>query len=420
MNSEKVTSLKRGEKAAIESALVMVILSLMKGVVGIVSGSVALLADAIHSFSDIFASIAVWLGLRFAQKKPSKRFTYGFGRVETLALLAVSIIIIVSGIEILIESIERLRTIVIIKYPHLTIAVALISVLTSLLLSIYKIKIGKKVGSHALIGDGKHSRADAFSSILVVIGVISSYFGVPWVEAFAGIIISLVVLKLGIWMGKDALLILLDVCMKPELIQQVKEIAGRVSGVKLVHNIKIRRAGPFILGEMHMETDQTLTVDKAHEISQEVENKVKSKMKDMDSLIIHIEPEKKDRYKLVIPIQQDRGLDSIISSHFGNAQYFVFIDVEGKKTVDWQILKNPGSSLDKGKGIVAANFLIKNKVNVLITKEIGQGPFHFLRDSAIKIFHLPEDTSIIGIVKEFSDQRLESLRTPQEKHSHTD
>jgi len=114
------------------------------------------------------------------------------------------------------------------------------------------------------------------------------------------------------------------------------------------------------------------------------------------------------------------GLDSTISSHFGNAQYFVLIDVEGKKTVDWRILKNPGISFEKGKGIVAANFLIKNKTDVLITKEIAQGPFHVLRDSAIKIFYLPKDMSIIGIVKKFSDQRSESLRNPEKKHSHTD
>jgi len=220
------------------------------------------------------------------------------------------------------------------------------------------------------------------------------------------------VLKLGLWMGKDAILVLLDVCLKPERIQRIREVAEDVAGVTAVHNVKVRRAGPFIFGEMHLEVDETLAVDKAHEISQEVEDKVKDDIKEMDSLTIHIEPSVKDIYRLAIPITDNKGLESGVHSHFGGSPYYIFLDVEKAKIRNWAVSENPGAKLKRRKGIEAAHYLLDNKVDALVTIEMGEGPFHVLKDGMVKIYHLPPNMEIKKIIKEFSRKRLKPMRAP--------
>jgi cation diffusion facilitator family transporter len=417
--SNKDLLLKKGEDAARTSTMVLVALSFAKGTVGFTSGSVALLADAMHSFSDIFASIAVWLGLKFSQRKPSERFPYGLYKVETLALLTVSIIIIVSGVEILLDSLGRFRAHYIVSSPHIAVAVAGVSVLTSFFLSHYRIKVGESIGSQALIGEGKHSRIDAFSSMMVVLGVAFNYMEIYWVEAAVGLIISLLVLKLGLQMGKDATLILLDICLRPEQMRRIKEIVEGIAGVEAVHAIKIRRAGPFIFGEAHLEVDEGLTVEKAHEISQKVEEKVKEQIKEMDSFIIHIEPSKRKRYLLAVPVFEDKGLESQIYSHFSSSPYYMLIDMDGGETKSWRVVENPGTKLDRRRGIEAARLLLKNKVNVLVAMKLGEGPFHALRDGMIKIYKLSKVMTVKEIIRELREGKLNLMESPS-KLEHAD
>lgn len=408
----KVRLLKKGEGAAKISTMVTILLSLVKGMVGLVSGSVALLADAVHSFSDVFASIAVWLGLRFARKEPSERFPYGLYKVETLALLVVSIIVIVSGIEILLESMKRLWASYTITLPHVTIAVACSSALVSLLLSRYKDKVGKSIGSQALIGEGKHSMVDVYSSIIVVLGVAFNFMGIPWAEAVAGLIITIIILKLGLWMGRDSILVLLDICLRPEYAQEIRRIAENIPGVKAVHGIKVRRAGPFVFGEMHMEVDERLSVDRAHEISEKVEDKVKEKIKEMDSLTIHIEPSKKERRRLAMPIAEDNGLESRVHGHFGDSPYYMLIDVEGGKVIRWRVIENPGAKLDRRKGVETAHVLLDNEVDALAIAEIGDGAFRILRDGGVKIYRLRPNVEAKDAVKKFLEGEMEPVEAP--------
>lgn len=416
--SDKVQLLRKGEEAAKRSTTVMIVLSFVKGIIGFASGSVALLADAIHSFSDIFASVAVWVGLRLAQKKPSERFPYGLYKVETLALLVVSAIIIVSGIETSLESMRRLWTSYTITLPYITIAVSSISVLASLLLSRYKSKVGESIGSQALMGEGKHSMVDAYSSLIVILGVTFNFIGIAWAEAVAGLIVSVIVLKLGLWMGKDSILILLDVCLKSEYIQTIREIAENIPGVGAVHAIKVRRAGPFVFGEMHVEVDESLEVERAHEISEKIEDKVKEKIKEMDSLTIHIEPLRKKKHRLAIPIAINNGLESRVHSHFGAAPYYIIVDVKDGEVIKWWVIENPSVKLEKRRGIETAHLLLNDGVDTLVTMEIGDGPFHILKDSGVKIYRPSPNMEVKEAIRSFLEGRMKPMETPSKSKGH--
>lgn len=282
-------NLKRGEKVAKYSTYINLFLTVVKGAVGYISGSISLIADAMHSFSDVFSSLAVYLGLKISQRKPNQRFPYGYYKVETFVSFVVSVLILVAGIEIMYESIKSIINPHTLKYPTIGIVIALLSAIICYILAIYKEKIGKKIGSQALINDGKHSLIDTFSSLIVFIGILSSFFGYEWIEGLAGIIISILIFHMGIELCKADILALLDAGIDPKIINKIKNIAEKVDGVRGAHAIRLRRCGPYIFGEMHLELDPEKTIKDAHKIILKVKDKVKDEIKSVDILTIQTE-----------------------------------------------------------------------------------------------------------------------------------
>lgn len=396
----------KGERVAKNSSIVVALIGLIKGIIGIISGSIALIAQAIDSLTDVFSSLAVYTGLKLAQKEPTEKFPYGYYRAETFASLIVAIFIIASGILIIRESILRFLQPSSISYPFFAMSAAALSIPVLYLLVRYNKKIGEEINSQALIGESKNFSFDIYSSILVFISILSLYFGIPWVEPTAGIIISILILKTGFEIGKDAILTLMDAVLKPGHVKKIREIGESVEGVLGVHDIKIRKSGPFCFGEMHMEVEEDLTVDKAHAISEEVEHKAKQECEDLERLNIHIEPAKRKKFRVSIPLKNDKGLDSIVTSHFADVPFFLILDVEKKQIKNWKIKPNPGEKLSKKKGINAAKFLIEEKVNTLIVGELGEAPFHILKDNLVEIYKLPDNKSIEKIIEMIVNKKL--------------
>ena len=218
---ESRLSFKKGEKAAKLSTIILLALGILRGIVSFTSGSVALLAGTIDSFSDVLTSIAVWAGLRIARKKPTERFPYGYYKAETFALLIVSTIIIVSSILIMVESFQKFFEVYVVSFLDIALVVSAVSTIVYYLLARYKTKVGHQIGSQALISEGLHSKIDVYTSLLVFLGVFLALIGFQFGEALIGFIIGAYVLARGLLFGKDAVLVLLDVSPSP---QRVKEM----------------------------------------------------------------------------------------------------------------------------------------------------------------------------------------------------
>ena len=408
-HADKISFLKKGERAAELSTLAAILLLLSKGLVGILSGSIALLADAVHSLSDVFVCVAVWVGLRLAQKKPTEEFPYGYYKAETLASLGVSVAILISGVQIILESGKRFASPSPISFAVLALLVAGYSAAFSYLISQYKQKAGKAINSQALIGDGKHSMIDVYLSLTVFAGIVFSHFGTLWIEPLASLLIGIVLVKFGIGLAKDTGLILMDACLKPDHISQMKATAETVQGVKGVHGVRMRRSGPYVFGEMHVEVEEKASVEKAHQISEAIERKIKDTIKEIDSLIIHVEPAEAEAHRVAVPVSGDKGMESTFSHHLGGAPYFLFIDIDRGHIVNWFVSKNPGTELQRKRGLAAAKFLIEHKTDALLTKEIGEGPFHVLRDSSVKIYKILDSSDIKQILKALEKKELEPV-----------
>jgi cation diffusion facilitator family transporter len=382
-----VHDLHKGETVSKYSSVTSTVISVAKGVTGYYTGSVALMADAVNSFSDIFASLAVFFGLKLSQKKATKKFPYGYYKAETLASLVVSVLIVVAGIEILWEAGHAVFNPGSIVMAPYALIVVFVSSVVYVIMARYKIKTGEEIESTALINDGKHSLVDTASSGLVFAGILLSYIGYPWLEAVAGIIVSALVIKVGVEQGRYAVLVLLDACLKPELIEKAQEIALDVQGVEGVHNVKIRRSGPFAFGEMHLETKSTLSVEEAHGISEEVTIAVKKAIPEIDSISVHIEPKKGPltKGKIAVPVTDDKGLQSGISSHLGKAPYFVIATVKEGKIIKVDTIKNPGAKSEEKRGVKAVEALAEQEVDIVVTKSTGKGSQYALDAHRIQV-----------------------------------
>nr|MDO8115907.1 cation diffusion facilitator family transporter [Candidatus Sigynarchaeota archaeon] len=408
---------RKGEKAARLSTAILLTLSAVKLIIALISGSIALLSDSIHSFADIFSAIAVWIGLKLIQKKPSERFPYGYFKAENYALLIVSSIIVVSGILIIIEAVDKLSQPSGISFPSSVFAVTAFSGVAAFILGRYKKKVGNSIGSQSLIGEGQHSLMDVYVSIAVFTGVFFSTIGFFIIEILAGLAIGVFVIEVGVVFGKDAILSLMDVSINPERIEEIEQIAKNVQGVSGVYAIRLRKSGPVSFGEIHLEVQDDIPVDKGHAISTEVEEKIKERFKDVESITIHVRRSRKDNIKMGIPALEDRGLASMTSNHFATAPFFTFIDVHKKQIIKNYSRINTVVNLSKKKGIVAAQLLVDEKVDVVIVGDIGDGPFHLLNDNLVQIYSLLESMKVEAVVEQFCHGKLRRLRTPTDKSS---
>jgi predicted Fe-Mo cluster-binding NifX family protein len=208
----------------------------------------------------------------------------------------------------------------------------------------------------------------------------------------------------------------MDACLSPQRAKEMKELAESVRGVKGVHNIRLRKSGPVSFGEMHIEVQRDLPLDRAHVISSEVEDKIKKRFKDVESITIHAGPAQKAKIKIAIPILEDKGLESKASLHFGNASHFAFIEIENGQVKEAYTKTNEAAKLTQKKGIMAAHLVVNEKVDMVLTGGLGEGPFHVLSDSLVQIYYLPKPVKIDEAVRLLNQGILERLVSPIEKH----
>jgi predicted Fe-Mo cluster-binding NifX family protein len=195
----------------------------------------------------------------------------------------------------------------------------------------------------------------------------------------------------------------------------MKEIAGKVRGVRGVHDLRLHKSGPVSFGEMHVEVQETLPLEKAHEISDEIEEKIRERFTNIESITIHVEPAHKQKTKVGIPALENKGLESKASAHFGNVPFFAFIELEENQMKNVYIKVNEAARMTRKKGIEAARFLVDEKVDTVLAEGIGEGPFHLLRDRLVQIFVLPEQIKLKDALRLFNENKLERMTEPLEK-----
>ncbi len=401
---DEINKLKEGVKSANELTFSSLVLSILKLVVGLTTNSVVLISDALHSGSDLITALVSLIGLKIAQKKENERFPYGYYKAENLSALLVSALITVGAIGLIREGVERLNEPSLTKMPILAMATALTAVIVSYIVSKRTIKVGEKINSQSLIANGKERLLDVISASLVFVSIALSSLGIKYIEGITTIIISLFILKVGIETGKESILALMDYNPKEnkEILNYLNKKAG---GEIKFTNIKIRKAGPFLLGEVEAEAKENTNIKKAYEI---IETAKRQAMKQFDitQLEVTIKPKTKKTIKIVIPTTNGK-----VSDHFARAQEFeiVKIDVKNRKILNKKRIKNPYFNKQVRAGLFAAKFLLNKKIDYIITKEIGEISLHTLSDNAVAVIKA-KDENIEKTIKDFLNERLKLIK----------
>lgn len=408
MQNSKHENLKWGEKVAAYATVVTFFLFLGKIIVALLSNSVALLGDAVHSFSDIFVVLASWFGLRIAQRDPDERFPYGYYRVETLVGLIIAGIICAAGAKLFLESISQILEPSEVRKVFLASIAALGSICVSFGLFRFLRRVGQEIGSQALLVTAGDKKVDILASTLVFVSIVFSSVGVLQAGGIVGLGIAVLIIKEGIMSVKDSILILLDAWTDPKILEAVQSSITQIEGVRELKELKLRKSGPYIFGSAVVGVTGSLDTKRAHEITEKIVKELKREVKELDEFSIHVEPARGEKFKIGIPVNEKMELASRISSHFGRARYHLIAMVNKGVIEDIVIRENPYAQKEVRAGLAATKQILKEKIDVLITKQLGEISFHTLRDGFVDIYQTDAET-VEDALRLFLDGKLQRL-----------
>ncbi len=275
------------------SVVVNIILSILQLTVGIFAKSQALVADAIHSLSDLVSDAIVLFANKHSNKAPDTEHPYGHHRFETAATLAVGVLLLTVGIGMLWSSALKLQNPSQIDTVHpLALPIAIFALIAKEGLFRYMLRIAKQVRSTMLIANAWHARSDAASSLVVAIAIVANLMGFPMADPLAALIVGLMVLRMGWRFSWNAFQDLMDKAVDDETEAEIKALILDTPGVQGLHDLKTRKLGDMIWVEVDLEMDGNLTIYEGHEIAVKARDRVMSALPVLD-VMTHFDPVKK-------------------------------------------------------------------------------------------------------------------------------
>jgi len=410
------------EKVSIISTFVNVLLGASKLFVGLLSNSATLIADGIHSTLDVLSSFVTFLGIRSSQKPADVKHPYGHYAKETLAGLIVALLLAVTGGWIIYEGITQLISPEEVDINMWGYAVVIASIVINEVMARIKFRYGKEGESLALIGDAKHSRADAISSVGVLAGLFLIRF-FPAADGILAILIGIYILKESLSIGKEVS----DNLVGVRDVRTEEKIKKVCQDMKIpLDDVKTKKIGPAVFGELSLGFDPRMKLDEAETISKKLQDKLLADISELKYVVVKLEshnlkegaikPEwsgfgrgsgrfrfrqkrggfieemgpPKEGYRIAIPVK-----DNEIYKDFGAPEYLI-IDKKDGKIVHKETISNPSFSPEQGWGMRMVRSV---KPDEIITKSIGEGARENAEGMGIKITVIQKDKKLADIIK---------------------
>ena len=274
-----------GIRALKISLLILLATTVLQGVVVVFSGSVALLADTIHNFSDALTAVPLWVAFVLGRRTASRRYTYGLGRAEDLAGLFIVFVVALSAIVAAWQSIDRIIHPQPIGNIGWVIAAGIIGFLGNEIVAVYRIRVGQRIGSAALVADGIHARTDGFTSLAVVAGGVGVLLGFPLADPIVGLIISAAIFILLIGTVRSVGRRLLD-GVEPELVDKVAHALDHVEGIEHVDRIRLRWNGHRLEGDAVLTVNSRASRQQLDEVSAQAARSVREHLPNVDEFLV--------------------------------------------------------------------------------------------------------------------------------------
>jgi cation diffusion facilitator family transporter len=290
IGSDKVNNMKVGTKVSWITISINTILSIFKIYAGVIGRSNAMLADGVHTVTDVVTTYIVIIGLRMSSKEADEEHQYGHEKFEPVCAKVISFLLIITGFLIGYEGLKALFT-GNLKTPGLiALTAAFISILVKEAMYWYTIIAAKKIKSLAMEADAWHHRSDALSSIGTLLGILGARMGYGALDPIAAVIVCVFIIKIGIEYYIKATNQLVDLSADKVTVQSIKDIGKSIAGVKNVNSIKTRVFGNKIYVDMDITVEESLTVRQGHDIAEEVHDSIESQIDTVKHCMIHVEP----------------------------------------------------------------------------------------------------------------------------------
>lgn len=273
-----------------------ILLAIVKGVIGLFSNSKALIADAVHSASDVVGSIAVLVGLKVAQVPPDKDHPYGHGKAENISAIIVAVILFFVGAEVAFSSAKSLFTPI--EAPEvMAIYAVVLSIVVKESMFQYKYRLGKRINSQAIIANAWEHRSDVFSSIAALVGIVGAIIGgkynIGWLlylDPIAGAFVSLLIMKMAIKIGQESIHNTLDHVLHEEEARELILEAEKVNGVLHIDDFFAREHGHYLIVDIKVGVNPKISVEQGHQVGKEVKKRLIEKFPNIQDVFIHVNP----------------------------------------------------------------------------------------------------------------------------------
>jgi len=363
------------------SVLVNVLLTSLHGWIAAASGSLAVAAELAHNVIDLLAAVAVLVGIHLAGR-PSRTFPYGLYKVENMVALGLAGLVLVTAYEIgrdvLLAPPAEIRA------ESWMFALLLLTAAIPLVFSHFELRAGRAAHSPALIADAREYRVHALTTGLAILALASQGVGLP-LDRIAAVVIVLAVLKTGWDLLGDAMRVLLDASLEAEALTRIRDVIEADPLVTEVKWVTGRNAGRYCFVEAGLAL-RAPNREKVETGIQRIEAAVRAAIPRIERVLVRVEPANSPYVRYAVPLADADGL---ISVHFGQAPYFALLLVrrDDRALVERRVVVNPFHGIDHAKGIRVAEWLIDQKVDVVLSREdlLGKGPTYVFRDAGVEL-----------------------------------
>lgn len=255
---------------------------------GFILNSISLLADGVHTASDVITSVIVLLGFKTANVPPDEEHPFGHGRTESVATLAISILLIIVGLGFGYDSVSRLLERTAVRGSYAAAALMMVSVVVKEWLARFSTYLGRTISSNALVADAWHHRSDAIASALVVVAMVGANMGYSFLDAVFGLLVSALIVWTGAALARETSSVLMGKAPSPSFVGAVETIVSEIPGVDGMHKLSVHDYGTRKALSLHIQVDKNLTLRESHDIAESVERAIENHM-DVD-VVVHVEP----------------------------------------------------------------------------------------------------------------------------------
>ncbi|WMJ08178.1 cation diffusion facilitator family transporter [Nitrosomonas sp. sh817] len=268
------------------------VLGVAKILVGWLANSQALIADGIHSFSDLLTDFMVLYAARHSHQAADETHPYGHGRIETVATVSLGLVLTGIGIGIAYSAVQRLNEPdVLLEFSVVAALVAVVSIVSKEWIYRYTMAAARRLRSEMLMANAWHSRSDAFSSIVVLIGIAGVMLGHAYLDAVAAVIVAAMIAKIGFDLVRSSTQELIDSALEPDKVSAIRDHIHAVNGVRSAHTLRTRKSAGNAFVDVHIQVDPRLSVSEGHQIADAVRQRLLEQIDEVTDVTIHIDPE---------------------------------------------------------------------------------------------------------------------------------